>query len=226
MLSSVTVGVSTELKTVEGVAKARTPATESLRKRIYAALAEVIAERGYRDASSTDVIDRADILPEAFFDLFPDKEACFIEAYEETVTEAVYRTVEAASEAVGSWQDQVRAALRAFLEYVAENPTLARMCLVETLGAGPAQVTRYEDTIRRFAALFEAGREQSEYGEALPESTEEMLVGGLFWVVHTRIINHDVERIESLLPELTHFALAPYMGSSEARRYIAATMGE
>lgn len=184
----------------------------------------MIAERGYREVSSTDVIDRADILPEAFFDLFPDKETCFIEAYEHAITEAVYRTVEAGSEAGECWQDQVRAALKAFLGYVSENPSLARMCLVETLGAGPAPVTRYEDTIGRFAALFSGGREVSEHGTKLPESTEEMIVGGLFWVVHARIINHDVEHIEALLAELTQFVLAPFLGTAEARRYVAATV--
>lgn len=219
-------GVSTRLKTVEGVAKAAyTPATESLRKRIFAALAEVVAERGYRDVSSTDIIDRAGILPEAFFELFPDKEACFFEAYESSVTEAVYRTVEAGSEAGERWHDQVQAALAAFLEYIAENPTLARMCLVETLGAGPAPITRYEDTIGRFAALFAGGREISDHGRDLPDSMEEMMVGGLFWVIHDRIINHEVERIESLLPELTQFVLAPFIGSEAARRHVAAAAG-
>lgn len=222
-----TVGVSTELKTVEGVAqRVYTPATESLRKRIFSALAEVIAERGYRDVSSTDVIDRADILPEAFHDLFPDKDACFIEAYDYAITEAVYRTVEAGLEAGEVWQDQVWAALAAFLEYVAENPELARMCLVETLGAGPAPITRYEETIERFASLFIGGRKVSPHGDQLPDSLEEMMVGGLFWVVHDRIINHEIEHVESLLPELTQFVLAPYIGSEAARRYVSLTAGE
>lgn len=181
----------------------------------------MIAERGYRDVSSTDVIDRAGILPEAFYELFPDKETCFIEAYEEAVTEAVYRTIEAGSEAGDSWQEAVYRALGAFLGYVAENPTIARMCLVETLGSGPAPTTRYEDTIGRFTALLRGGRGVSPHGELLPETIEEMIVGGLFWVVHDRIINHEVERIDSLLPELTEFVLAPYIGSTEARRFVS-----
>lgn len=227
MLGHVTVGVSTELKTVEGVAHRQlTPATESLRKRIFSALAEVIAERGYRDVSSTDVIDRADILPEAFHEFFADKDDCFFEAYEYAITEAVYRTVEAGAEAGDVWQDQVWAGLKGFLEFVAENPKLARMCLVETLGSGPAPITRYEDTISRFASLFAGGRDVSPHGRQLPDSLEEMMVGGLFWVVHDRIINHEVERIESLLPELAQFVMAPYLGSEEARRYVASLCGE
>lgn len=179
----------------------------------------MIAERGYRDVSSTDIIDRAGILPEAFYELFPDKESCFMEAYEDAVTEAVYRTVEAALEAGDCWQDQVHSALKAFLQYVAENPTMARMCLVETLGSGPAPTTRYEDTIHRFTQLLRGGREVSPHAAMLPDSTEEMIIGGLFWVVHDRIINHEVERIDTLLPELTEFVLAPYLGSVEARRF-------
>lgn len=211
------------MKTVEGVAQAvHRPATESLRKRVFSALAEAIAERGYRDVSSTDIIDRAGVLPEAFYELFPDKESCFIEAYDDAIAEAVYRMVEAGAEAGDRWEDKVRGALQAFLRYVAENPTMARMCLVETLGSGPAPTTRYEETISRFMALLGGGREVSPHGAMLPDSTEEMLVGSLFWVVHDRIINHEVERIDNLLPELTEFVLATYIGSVEARRYISA----
>lgn len=217
-------GGSINLRTVEGVnSQVQAPATESLRRRIFSALAEMIAERGYRDVSSTDIIDRAGILPEAFYDLFPDKETCFAEAYDEAITEAVYRTVEAGSEAGECWQDQVHAALKAFLEYVAENPTMARMCLVETLGSGPAPTTRYEDTISRFMALLRGGREISPHSSMLPDSTEETIVGGLFWVVHDRIINHEVERIDALLSELTEFVLTPYIGATEARRYVSAS---
>ncbi len=190
------------------------------REQIFVALAELIAERGFRDVSSTDVIRRSGILAEDFYASFMDMEDCFLEAYDAAIGEALRRVSDAGSEAQGDWPQQVFAALSSFLSYVAENPTMARMCLVETLGAGPAAVTRYEETVERFVPLFRLGRAGTDHGHRLPQTMEETMVGGLFWLIHDKIINREVERIESLLPELTQFVLTPYIGRVEAAEFV------
>ena len=240
----VTVGVSSEWSTIQGAGvesgvRCDTPEpgraqffqalaessvsddAQPRRQRFFQALAELIAERGYRDVSSTDIAARVGITTEQFFRHFPDKEQCFIAAYDEAIDEAMQRVYAAA--ATGKpWPERVQACLAAFLAYVADNPTLARMCLVETVGAGPGTVTRYEDTIARFIPLLRLGREQSEFGSRLPETMEETMVGGLFWLLHDKIINREVERIEALLPELTQFVLTPYLGSERAKQLAVA----
>src|ERR1044072_9485639 len=55
--------------------------TESQRGRILTAMVEVTAERGYADCRIADVIAYAGGSRKTFYELFSDKEDCFLAAY-------------------------------------------------------------------------------------------------------------------------------------------------
>jgi AcrR family transcriptional regulator len=187
------------------------------RARIITALAEETATKGYRAVTVADIVRRAGIARNTFYENFSSKEECFLSAQAFAVEEALGRVVEAAS-SVDSWQARVSAGLAAFLRYVAGEPALARTCIVEALSAGPASVERYELSLQAFTPLFRIGRKMSPHGEELPATLEETIIGGVFWIIYQRIILEETERIESLLPELVEFALTPYIGAEAARR--------
>jgi AcrR family transcriptional regulator len=191
--------------------------TQHQKARIVAALAEETAVRGYRKVTVADIVRRAGIARNTFYDNFTSKEDCFLAAQDFAVEEALRRVVEAAGE-VESWQGRVDAGLAAFLGYVASDPALARTCVVEALSAGPAALARYEESLQSFIPLFKIGRKMSPHGEELPATLEETIIGGIFWIVYQRIILGQTERIEELLPELVEFALTPYIGADAARR--------
>lgn len=187
------------------------------RARIVAALAEETVEKGYRAVTVADIVRRAGIARNTFYENFSSKEDCFLAASEFAVEEALRRVVDAAS-AVESWPARVNAGLAAFLRYVASEPALARTCIVEALSAGPAAVERYEHSIQAFVPLFRMGRKVSPQGDELPETLEETIVGGLFWILYQRIVMGQVEEIEELLQELVEFSLTPYIGAEAAKR--------
>jgi len=187
------------------------------RQRIINALAEEAAEKGYRAVTVADIVRRAGIARNTFYENFPSKEGCFLAAQEYAVEEALRRVVEAAG-GVDSWQERVRAGLGSFLASVATEPALARACFVEALSAGPAAVERYEASLQAFVPLFRIGRKVSPQGGELPATLEETIVGGIFWILYQRIVAGETERIEELLPELIEFALTPYVGAEAARR--------
>jgi hypothetical protein len=112
--------------------------------------------------------------------------------------------------------------LTAFLEYVVEEPALARTCMVEALSAGPAAVERYEKSQQAFVSLFKLGRDVSPHGGQLPETLEEAMIGGVFWIVYQRLAVGDVAAIPDLLPELVEFTLKPYLGAEAAREVATA----
>ena len=190
------------------------------RARIIAALAEETVSRGYRAVTVADIVSRAGIARNTFYENFTSKEDCFLAAQDYAVEEALRRVVEAAS-AVESWPDRVDAGLAAFLGYVAEEPALARTCIVEALSAGPDSLARYEQSLQAFGPLFRIGRKVSPHGEELPATLEETVIGGIFWVIYQRIIQGDTERIEELRPDLVEFALTPYIGADAAKRALA-----
>jgi AcrR family transcriptional regulator len=187
------------------------------RARIVNALAEETMERGYRAVTVADIVRRAGIARNTFYENFSSKEDCFLAAQDFAVVEALRRVVDAATP-VESWPARVDAGLSAFLHYVAGEPALARTCIVEALSAGPASLARYEESLQSFIPLFRIGRKVSPHGEDLPETLEETIVGGIFWIIYQRIIRGETEQIERLRPELLEFALAPYLGAEAAKQ--------
>jgi AcrR family transcriptional regulator len=185
--------------------------------RIIAALTEEVAVQGYRAVTVADIVRRAGIARNTFYENFSSKEDCFLATQGFAVEEALRRVVEAAGE-LDSWQARVSAGLAAFLRYVASEPVLARTCIVEALSAGPAAVARYEESVQAFVPLFRVGRTVSPHGDELPGTLEEAVIGGIFWIVYQRIMLGEAERIEELLPELIEFSLTPYVGAEAAKR--------
>jgi AcrR family transcriptional regulator len=187
------------------------------RARVIAALAEETVDKGYRAVTVADIVRRAGIARNTFYENFSSKEDCFLAAQDYGAEEALGQVVEAAG-SVDSWQARVSAGLAAFLGSVAGSPALARACFVEALSAGPAAIARYEQSLQAFVPLFRVGRKVSPHGEQLPETLEETIIGGIFWIVYQRIILGQTEEIEQLLPELVEFALTPYIGAEAAKR--------
>lgn len=192
------------------------------RARIVAALAAETVEKGYRAVTVADIVRHAGIARNTFYENFSSKEDCFLGACDFAVNEALSRVVDAGGEPA-TWPEMIRAGLGAFLHYVASEPELARTCIVEALSAGPAAVERYERSIQAFVPFFQRGRKVSPHGDELPETLEETIVGGIFWILYQRIVMGQVEQIEDLHEQLVEFSLTPYIGAEAARRVAAQT---
>lgn len=190
------------------------------RARIVAALAEEVSAKGYREVTVADIVKRAAIARNTFYENFGSKEECFLATQRFAMSSALDRVVDAAGD-IDSWPPRVEAGLRAFLRYVAEEPALARTCMVEALSAGPASVEYYEESLQSFVSLFRLGRDVSPRGKDLPETLEEAIIGGVFWIIYQRLVAGEVDSIQALLPELVEFALTPYLGADAARGLVA-----
>lgn len=166
------------------------------------------------------IVKRAAIARNTFYENFGSKEDCFLAAQEFAMSTALERVVAAAGE-IDDWPQRVRAGLTAFLTYVGEEPALARTCMVESLSAGPASVRYYEESQQAFVSLFQLGRGVSPRGGDLPETLEEALIGGVFWIVYQRLTGPEPGRVGELLPELTEFILTPYLGAEGASEVAA-----
>jgi AcrR family transcriptional regulator len=186
------------------------------RVRIISALAQETSEQGYQQVTVADIVRRAGTARNTFYENFRSKEDCFLATQEFAMAAALERVVETAG-ALQSWPQRVRAGLTAFLSYVAEEPALARTCMVEALSAGPAAVERYEKSQQAFVSLFKLGRDVSPHGADLPETLEEAIIGGVFWIVYQRLAAGELSTVPELLPELVEFALTPYLGAEAAR---------
>jgi len=186
------------------------------RARIIAAFAEEASRKGYKAVTVAAVVKRARVARGTFYDNFSSKEDCFLAAQDFAMSSALERVVAAAGE-IEDWPQRVVAGLAAFLRYLVEEPALARTCMIEALAGGPASVEHYEKSLQAFVSLFQLGRDVSPHAGELPETLEEAIIGGIFWILWQRLLLAETEQIEGLLPELTEFALTPYLGAEAAR---------
>ena len=182
-------------------------------RRIMDALAELTAEQGYEATKISDIVKRAGVARKTLYDNFEGKEEVFLAAFDAARDEVLRRVEEAVADSDEDWRDRVEAGLAAFLGFVAEQPTLARMCMIEALSATPATTKRYEDSLETFVELTKRTLPRD---ERLPDTIAETLVGGVAWIVYQQIRRGEAERAEDLLPELTEFMMAPYLGAGMA----------
>lgn len=171
------------------------------------AVAELTAEQGYEATKIADIVRRAGVARKTLYDNFDGKEEVFLATFDAAATDFVGRLETACASAEDGWPQRVEAALGAFLGFLAEQPALAKMCMVEALSATPAAAKRHDATIQ---AVVEIVRRSSPDDSGLPDTIEETLVGGVSWIVYQLVRRGETERSLELLPELSEFVLAPY----------------
>jgi AcrR family transcriptional regulator len=191
------------------------------RERMLTAAVELVAERGYRAVTVADIVKRAAIARLKFYENFSSKQDCFLAAYERALDEASRRVGEACEAAGASFPARVSAGIGALLDYVEADPELARACFVEAPSLGAAMRGRREQAIEGFSPLLRGARQEA--GEAeLPESVEESVFDGLYWLIYDAILSGRPERVEELRPQLVEFALLPFLGATAAAGAAAA----
>ncbi|HEX2391736.1 MAG TPA: TetR/AcrR family transcriptional regulator [Solirubrobacterales bacterium] len=189
------------------------------RERLIAGLAEAVAENGFAGTTIGHITRHAAVSRRTFYEHFTSKDECFVAAYDTVMVELRERIAEAFDEQ-DEWPRAVRAGIAAMLGFLASEPNLARLSMVEALVAGPVVVERYDAAIQSLVPYFRAGREgrSREVLARLSPTTEEALVGGMVSLISRRILAGKTEELESLLPDLVEFTLTPYLGGAEAAK--------
>jgi AcrR family transcriptional regulator len=187
------------------------------RERLIAGLAAAVAEKGYAAVTLTDIVKGAKVSRRVFYANFESKEQCFLAAFE-VVVDHLRELISAAVEGVEGWPRQAIAATRAVLAFLAAEPDLARLCLLESRGAGPAVAARFAEAVGEMAPLLARGRAERPEGERLPDSTEDSTIGSLVSLAHRKIAAGEAAQLEDLLPDCAELVLLPYLGPAEATR--------
>jgi AcrR family transcriptional regulator len=125
------------------------------RARLLAAMAGVVADKGYAAATVADVVREAGVSRTTFYDLYSSKEQCFLETYRHGV-DVLIDAVRVAVREAGDWRSQLRSGVRAYLRTLAAEPRFARTYLIEIHAAGPAALQVRTDALREFAKRYAA----------------------------------------------------------------------
>ena len=130
----------------------------SQRTRLLEAVGRAVAEKGYAAATIDDIVRDAGVSKKTFYEHFSDKLDCFLAAYE-AASDQLLEHVRAAQEAAeDDWLARTRAGIHAYLRWLAAEPALARVFLIEIAAAGPVALElrermrdRYADRMRELA---------------------------------------------------------------------------
>lgn len=191
----------------------------SQRERLLDAAIRIVAEKGYAATTVADLTKEAGISRTTFYEMFDDKEACFLAAYDNAV-DALVRRIASAYEVEESWPLRARAGLEALLEALAEEPELARLALVGVGAAGPAAQRRYRAALQRLTPLFDEGRDFAPGGRQLPANTSRMAIGGVAGLIADELVEGRAKQLPDLLPEVLFATLVPYIGPVAAAREV------
>ena len=197
----------------------------SQRTRILEAVGRAVAQKGYAAATIDDIVRGAGVSKKTFYEHFSDKEDCFLAAYEAAADELFARVREAQA-APGSWLERTRAGISAYLRWLAAEPALARVFLIEVAAAGPRAAERREALRDRYTEqLAELQRDARDELPELPEPPAEIfqaVVAAVDDLVVRRIREAGAEELTELEPILVHLQVSllagPEVAAEAARR--------
>jgi AcrR family transcriptional regulator len=187
--------------------------TRLQRERVVTAAIEVVETEGYAGLTVAKITQQAAISRRTFYEVFYDREDCFLAAFEQTLDEA--RALIAT--AYSSQPDQssgVRAAVAEMIALIDERPGAARLCLVEALAAGQRVLERrarmLDDVARAIDRAFKSAgwRDDGAIAGAV--------AGALAAMLHTRLVAEELAP-ENLSGALMALIVLPYRGRAAAK---------
>jgi AcrR family transcriptional regulator len=187
----------------------------SQRERLLAGVVRVTATKGYRESSVADILAEAGVGRETFYRHFKDKQDCFIAANDALVGDLELH-VRAAYDRPGSWARRVRWGLAEILRWLAANPEVTRVMMIEMGAVGPIASERFRETFHRFTAMLDEGRGQVEETAVDLPDIATIAGGAVFARVYEEVVVGRAAELMDLLPQLTFELLLPYIGEAAA----------
>ncbi|WP_116023186.1 TetR/AcrR family transcriptional regulator [Thermomonospora umbrina] len=173
------------------------------RSRLCLAMAEVMVEKGYVRTSVEDVLKRAVVSRQSFYQLFDSKLDCFMSAFDRA-GELLLRRVLQSSGLSGPGRDadppdRFASATDAYVDALIEEWPFARLFLVEVYAAGPEAVGRrtrlQADLAAALADLMGATGQAGRF-------TCQMIVAAMSTMVTGPAADNDPDRLRTVGPLL------------------------
>jgi AcrR family transcriptional regulator len=193
--------------------------TASQRTRLLEAVGRAVAEKGYAGTTIDDIVRGAGVSKKTFYEHFQDKEDCFVAAYEAASDQLLERVREAQATREG-WLERTRAGIRAYLRWIAGEPALARVFLIEVAAAGPRAAERRVQLRDRYVELMrdlgDDARAEMPGLPRLPTEVFHALVAAVDELVVRRIRESSATGLPELEPVLLYLHLALLAGPTAA----------
>lgn len=186
------------------------------REELIEAVLALAGEGGYRKLTQQAVLERAGSNGRAFHRHFRDLPDAFGAAYESAAARLTAELLEAGRAGL-SWRAGFRSALGAFLRWVAAEPRLARVLLVEYRVAGGRSAEAHEQLCERLARAIDTAREQSGPQLDPPPMASSFVLGAIEFATADKVRRGETDSIGELTGNLAYFGVLAYFGDEVAR---------
>jgi AcrR family transcriptional regulator len=193
------------------------------RERIFDAVANLTAAKGYPALSLEEIVSEAAISLQTFYEHFENKEEAFLATFEmghAKATAAINRSLDLRL----SWAQNVRRGLTALLEFLASEPSIARLACVDILIAYPHMTGRVNEANFSYIELLDIGPDNT-YPNMPAPVMREASVGGIFELLHDYILHGRTQRLTELVDYVMYIAITPFAGAEIAGQAVAETRG-
>ncbi len=190
-----------------GRGRPREEVRQNQRERLFAAMVALCAEKGYAETSVGDLVELSGVSSRSFYDLFADKEDCFLATMEE-VLGSVQRMTASKLNGGGSVEERVACTATALTEALVAQPAAARLWLVEAFSAGEQARQRVHGALWALGQLLQRSMDGMPGHGSMPPELTRAILGGVAGVVYRRLANGEAEAIAELAPDLQRWAFS------------------
>jgi hypothetical protein len=136
------------------------------------------------------------------------------------------RTVRTVAGRQAGWLERVRCGLVALLGFFDDHPSWARLLLLE----GPVSTditfecsSQLHDVLTRLLNQHQPTGIPAQSAMLTPALTDELVVGGVFSVIRTSLLDEHAGKLVELAPSLMAFIARPYLGQAAANVELTGT---
>jgi AcrR family transcriptional regulator len=208
-----------------GPGRPREEVLANQRERLFGAMVASVSARGYRATTVGDLAEISGVSSRTFYDLFPDKKACFLATLEAIIEAAIAYAARRAGEPVedpapagvtlpenaspgSSWEERANQGMRAFAEMIVAQPAAARLALVEAYTAGPEALVPLEQAMAGFEWLTRQMLERSPERAEMPAEMVMALMGAQQEIARNRLREGRERELPGLTDELWDLLLS------------------
>jgi AcrR family transcriptional regulator len=193
-----------------GLARASAPGYDD-RERLLLNVLRLAVVDDFHELTPPQIAEDADVALETFFQLFEDKDECYLAGLDMLGDELL--TIAADPDLVSAdWALAVRRVIAELMRYLAQRPLYAKTVAQQAFFAGPEAVQRTVELAHGIATLLTEGapcRAQS----AL---TVEGVAGAIWHTIRCQVASERIELLPALSDYLTYVVLAPFIGADAA----------
>ncbi len=161
----------------------------------------------------------AGVTEREFREVFPTLADCYRAAHARDL-EQLSRAVAAAADGQTGWLERVRSGLVALLGFFDDHPSRARLLVLDApLSPDVTLVCRQQlhDVLARLLDNTKCAGTSAESPLLTNALTGELIVGGVFSVIRSTMLDNGRGKLVELAPSLMAFIVAPYLGQGAAR---------